>query len=84
MSKVVRPQAKGMVTIPIEFRKKLGINENSLLEAKLTDCGVTFIKIDFRQESELFTDTEIKEWMKEDKLDKKTIKKLEKLLKRNN
>ena len=82
MTKVVKTQSKGMVTIPIEFRQKLGINENSLLEAKLMSNGVMFMKIEYRPPSEeVYSDNQIKEWMDEDKLDAKTTKKLEKLLK---
>lgn len=82
MSKVVRAQSKGMVTIPIEFRKQLNIDENTLLEAKLTKNGVTFMKIDFSEEPEVFSDAEIAEWLEADKLDVATLKKVEKLLKK--
>ncbi|EKD64536.1 MAG: hypothetical protein ACD_50C00351G0003 [uncultured bacterium] len=82
MSKVVKTQSKGMVTIPVEFRQKLGINENSLMEAKLIDNGVVFIKLDFEpEEIEIYSDNQIKKWMEDDKIDTKTAKKLEKLLK---
>jgi bifunctional DNA-binding transcriptional regulator/antitoxin component of YhaV-PrlF toxin-antitoxin module len=82
MSKVVKTQSKGMVTIPVEYREKLGIEANSLLKAELTDNGVMFVKINYEPEkNEIYTDKQIKEWMKEDKLDAQTAKKLKKLLK---
>ncbi len=80
--KIVKPQSKGMVTIPVEFRQKLNIDENSLLEVKLLDNGIAFIKLDYRPETyEVYSDKEIKTWLKEDKIDQKTAKKLDKLIK---
>lgn len=82
MAKVVKTQSKGMVTIPAEFRQKLEIDENSLLEAKLINNGVIFTKIVYTPpETEIYSDKKIKEWMKDDKMDKKTAQKLKKLLK---
>ncbi len=80
--KIVKTQSKGMVTIPVEFRHKLNISENSLLEVKLLDNGIAFIKLDYMPENyEIYSDREIKMWLKEDKIDKKTAKKLDKLIK---
>ena len=78
--KIVRPQAKGMVTIPSEFREKLGINENTLLEAQLTKKGVLFVKIDLAKKESFYTDKEIENWVKEDRLDPKVAKKIQGLL----
>ena len=82
-NKVVRAQSKGMVTIPAEFRQKLGIDANSLLEARLVDDGVLFVKMTYNQPEhvEIYDDKQIQEWLEEDKLDTKTAKKIEKLLK---
>lgn len=80
--KIVRTQTKGMVTIPREFREKLGISSNSLLEAKIVDNGVMFVKMNYQAlEPEIYSDEQIKNWLKEDKLDKKTAEKIKKLLK---
>lgn len=84
ITKLVKTQTKGMVTIPREFRQKLGIDENSLLEAKLVDNGVMFVKITYSSQNpqpELYSDAQISQFLKEDKLDGKTVKKLKKLLK---
>lgn len=81
-TKIVRPQAKGMITIPIEFREKLSIDENSLFEVTITANGVLFTKINIdRKEPEIYSDEQIKSWLKEDALDLKTAKKLKNLLK---
>lgn len=82
-TKIVRPQTKGMITIPIEFREKLAIDENSLLEASMTDNGVLFTKINYEKEKkkpEIYSEKQIKRWLKEDALDEKTAKKLKSLL----
>lgn len=82
-TKVVRTQSKGMVTIPIEFREKLGIDPNSLLEVRLMDNGVMFVKLEMTsREPEIYSDQQIKQWVKTDQMDSKTVKKLKKLLKR--
>jgi bifunctional DNA-binding transcriptional regulator/antitoxin component of YhaV-PrlF toxin-antitoxin module len=80
-SKIVRPQSKGMVTIPVEFRQKLGITEDSVLQAQLTPKGVLFVKMDLsKEEPALYSDSEIEGWMEEDRLDAKTARKLRRLL----
>ena len=80
-TKIVKTQTKGMVTIPAEYREKLGIDANSLLEAKLVDEGVLFVKLEIPNfEPEIYSDKQIEEWMKADKMDAKTAKKLAKLL----
>lgn len=81
--KLVRPQSKGMVTIPTEFRRKLGIDENSLLEVKIVDRGVFFVKVPAPNEDiELYSDEQIAEWLKEDRLDTETAQKVKRLLKK--
>jgi AbrB family looped-hinge helix DNA binding protein len=37
MARLIRPLRSGQITIPVEFRKKLGINEESLLQLTLTE-----------------------------------------------
>ena len=37
MTRLIRPLRSGQITIPVEFRKKLGINEKSLLQLTLAD-----------------------------------------------
>ncbi|KKP36303.1 hypothetical protein A2483_05790 [Candidatus Peregrinibacteria bacterium RIFOXYC2_FULL_33_13] len=82
LKKIIKIQTKGMVTIPIEFREKLGIEPNSLLEAKIVDNGVFFAKVEYNAPKvNLYSDEEIKEWMIADKIDEKTAKKLAKILK---
>ncbi|GAG69005.1 unnamed protein product, partial [marine sediment metagenome] len=35
MTKIVKPLSRGQITIPIEFRKKLGIGSNTILNLVL-------------------------------------------------
>lgn len=81
MFKVVKTQSKGMVTIPVEYRESLGVNENTLFEVKLIDNGVMFIKVNMKDENEIYSDKQVQKWIKEDKLDSNTVKKLQKLFK---
>ena len=37
MTRLIRPLRSGQITIPVEFRKKLGIDEKSLLQLTLVD-----------------------------------------------
>ncbi|MFA5828957.1 MAG: AbrB/MazE/SpoVT family DNA-binding domain-containing protein [Candidatus Gracilibacteria bacterium] len=85
--RIVRTQSKGMVTIPAEFRQKLGINENSLLEAKIVKKGILFLKINYnslkiekKQPGEIYSEKQIQEWLLRDKLDARTQAKVKKLL----
>ncbi len=72
-----------MVTIPVEFREKLGISEDSLLQAELTSKGVLFVKLEYPgSDPAFYTDKEVEEWIADDRLDAKSIKKLEQLLKK--
>lgn len=81
MFKVVKMQLKGMVTIPVEYREKLGVNENNLFDVKLVGNSVIFTSVDFKNKNEIYSDKQIQKWMKEDKLDLSTVKKLKKLFK---
>ncbi len=80
---IIKPLAKGQVTIPILFRRELGIKENTLFQAELKENGVFLkpINLDWKERYiRQFSDEEIKEWLQEDKLDKKTRQKLKKFL----
>lgn len=82
MSKVVKTQSKGMVTIPREYREKLGIEGNCLMEVKIIDDSVVFKKIGINEEkTEIYSDSKIQKWLKEDKIDSATVAKIKKLLK---
>lgn len=82
-TKIVRTQNKGMITIPANFRETLGIDTDTFLEARLIDNGIMFVKINtkLQQPSNLYSEKEINQWLKDDKLDLKTAQKIKRLLK---
>lgn len=70
---------KGMVTLPIKWRKELGIEEGDIVKAKKVGNRVV-IEI---QQSDLapyrvYSDEEIEEFIKEDKLPKAFVQKVRK------
>lgn len=81
---IIKPLAKGQITIPISLRKQLGIKENTLLQAELKEDGIFLkpISLDWKEKYiRQFSDEEVNEWLKEDKLDKETLQKLKKYFK---
>lgn len=81
---VIKPLAKGQITIPISFRKTLGIDESTLFKAQLQKDGILLTPLEINWQDKYireFTDEEIGEWLKEDRLDKKTLKKIKQYLK---
>lgn len=76
---IIKPLAKGQITIPVSFRKQLGIKENTLFQAELKNDGVFLKPVNLNWQEKYirkFSDEEIKQWLKDDKLDKKTFRKL--------
>ena len=82
MSKVVRPLAKGQITIPAEFRHKLGIDANTLLDISLVEGKLEIIPIRIRGEEALreYTDGDIQRFLEDDKIDAQTADKVRELL----
>lgn len=78
---IIKPLAKGQITIPASFRKELGIKENTLFQAELKEDGVFLkpVNLDWKEKYiRQFSDEEIKQWLEDDKLDKKTLQKIKK------
>ena len=76
---IIKPLAKGQITIPAFFRKQLGVKENTLFQAELKDDGVFLkpVNLDWKEKYiRQFFDEEIKQWLKDDKLDQKTLRKI--------
>lgn len=75
----IKPLAKGQITIPVSFRRQLGIRESTLFQAEVKDDGIFLKPVNLNWKEKYirqFSDEEIKQWLKDDKLDKKTISKL--------
>ena len=84
MAKIVKPLSRGQITIPIEFRKKLGINKNTILNIVLRGKKIEITPAIVREvgEEELgeYTDKEISQFLQDDKIDQETARTVKRLL----
>lgn len=77
----LRILGKGMITIPKEWRDELGLAEGEIVKAQKIGSRVV---IESEMESvpyRIFSNEEIEEWLKEDKLPKALAKKVDNKLK---
>ena len=82
MSKIVRSLPKGQITIPAQFRERLGIDQDSLLNIILLEDRLEVVPVRIGEQESLreYTDEEIKSFLQEDKIDPETARKVRKLL----
>ena len=84
ITKLVKPLSRGQITIPIEFRRKLGIEDNTILNLTLKGNKIEITPAVVREvgEEELreYTDEEISQFLQEDKIDQETARAIKKLL----
>ena len=84
MTKLVRPLSRGQITIPVEFRKKLGIDANTILSLALRGNKIEITPAIVREvdEEELreYTDEEISQFLQDDKIDQETARTVKRLL----
>lgn len=69
---------KGMVTIPKKWREALGITTGDIVRAKKEGNRVVIEGQSNRVPYRIYSDTEIEEFLKEDKLPRALVKKLKK------
>ena len=69
-SEIVKPLAKGQITIPSAFRKQLGIDENSLLDVSVKEGELIIKPLRSIPTKYLrsYTDSQIEGFLEEDKL----------------
>ena len=82
-TRFIRPYARGQITIPAEFRKRLGIDENTILQVSLKGSKIEitpFKVVDSDQLLREYDAADIEEFLKEDKIDPQTATKARKLL----
>jgi AbrB family looped-hinge helix DNA binding protein len=76
MNRIIKPLPRGQITIPIEFRKKLGIDEDTFLNLALKGNKIEITPVTIRESSDEdlrnYTNEEIAEFLSEDKIDQKT------------
>jgi AbrB family looped-hinge helix DNA binding protein len=82
MSKIVRSLPKGQITIPAQFRERLGIDQDSLLNIILLEDRLEVVPVRIGEQESLreYTDEEIKTFLQEDKIDPETAGKVRELL----
>jgi len=70
MSKtIVKPTSRGQVTIPLELRRRLNIDEETLLRIDALGEGVVFTPVKLEKEKPLreYAQSEIDQFLKDDK-----------------
>ena len=81
---VVRPLAKGQITIPVEFRRRLNIGTDTFLQLTLKGEKIEIVPLRLVPKGEPllreYTDEEIQLFLEEDKLDPETLAKVRFLL----
>jgi AbrB family looped-hinge helix DNA binding protein len=83
-TRLVKPYAKGQITIPAEFRKQLGIDEGTLLRLKLIGSKIEITPVRIVEEGRLlreYSNTEIEAFLEEDKISASTAAKVRALFK---
>lgn len=83
LTRLLRPRARGQITIPAEFRRRLKIGENTILRVTLKGLKIEILPL----QAELrdrplreYGQDEIERFLKEDRLDARTAKKVRRLL----
>ena len=71
---------KGMITIPKEWRDELGFKEGDVVKAKKEGNRVVIELAEGDIPYRTFSDEEIEDWLKEDKLQKTLAKKVDQQL----
>ena len=81
---VVKPLAKGQITIPVEFRRRLNIGTDTFLQLTLKGEKIEIVPLRLMPKGEPllreYTDEEIQLFLEEDKLDPETLAKVRFLL----
>lgn len=81
--KIIKPWGRGQITIPEEFRRALGMDEDTLLSVTLTPEGtleVAPVTVAEDWQGREYTVEEIREMLLADQLDAATANKVRRLL----
>jgi AbrB family looped-hinge helix DNA binding protein len=82
-TRLVRLQAKGQLTLPAQFRRRLNVDEDTILRITLRGDGITITPLRPEQaDSPLreFSQADITRFLREDRLDRATAAKVQRLL----
>ena len=83
LSKLVRPLPRGQITMPVEFRRRLKIDAQTILSLTLKDDRVEIVPLrPVPQDASLrdYSRDEIEGFLKEDRIDRATAAKVRRLL----
>ncbi|MEK7447140.1 MAG: AbrB/MazE/SpoVT family DNA-binding domain-containing protein [candidate division NC10 bacterium] len=83
LSKLVRPLPKGQITLPIEFRRRLKIDDKTILSLSLKGSTIEILPLRLAAQAvslRKYEADEIARFLKEDRLDRKTADKVRRLL----
>ena len=83
LTKLVRPLPKGQITLPIEFRRQLGIDSKTILSLTLKRNTIEIVPLHPVPQQEIlreYQDDEIKRFLEEDQLDPDTAARVRHLL----
>jgi AbrB family looped-hinge helix DNA binding protein len=83
LTRIVRPQAKGQITIPADFRQRLGIDQGTFLQLTLRGTTIEISPMRLAQENaglREFDRSELDAFLREDKVDRKTAARVRRLL----
>jgi len=83
LTKLVRPLAKGQITIPAALRRRLGIDARTVLSLTLKGGRIEIVPLRAIPQEEVlreYTEEEIQRFLKEDRIDSGTAAKVRRLL----
>lgn len=82
-TKLVRPLSKGQITLPVEFRRRLNIDAETILNVTLKEDRIEIVPLRPMPQPEPLRDyspDEIERFLKEDRIDSDTARKVRRLL----
>jgi len=80
-TRVVQLPSRGQITLPTEFRRKLGLTEGSLLQISLVDDKIVIRPVpptDVKLRE--YTEAEISQFLADDRIDEETVTTVKRLL----
>lgn len=80
-ARIVQLPARGQITLPTDFRRKLGLKEGSLLEMRLVGDRIEIRLVpDATQMLREYTEAEIRQFLEDDKISEETAGTVRRLL----
>ncbi|MBU0620062.1 MAG: AbrB/MazE/SpoVT family DNA-binding domain-containing protein [Patescibacteria group bacterium] len=86
IGELIQPLDKGQITIPIKFRKILGISRQTVLNVFLKDRSIIMTPVEIKPQQKTnvylrdYTKKEISAFLKEDELSKSLKNKIQKII----